>query len=160
MGRPLSETNKIQPAGFAPEQLMAIDPTPLRGGTHTDRAIDQPKRPCSRCKREFQPTLTRRMLATPASPEAIAPPDWPPTRLRARGPLAAALLIEPGSATRPLASLNPNLIGRPVALRPLARTLFAPVTTGEPVLHAAVAVPDPGVEVLTVGFRHGVVFRQ
>ena len=29
MGRPLSETNKIQPAGFAPEQLMAIDPTPL-----------------------------------------------------------------------------------------------------------------------------------
>ena len=71
-------------------------------------------------------------------------------------------LIELGSAIRPLASLNPNLIGRPVALRPLPGALFAPVTTGELVLHAAVWVPDPGVEVAAVGAvgLHGVAFRQ
>ena len=68
-------------------------------------------------------------------------------------------LIELGSATRPLASLNPNLIGRPVSLRPLARTLLEPVRPREAVLHFAVAMANPNVEVRAVG-HHGVAFRQ
>ena len=73
---------------------------------------------------------------------------------------ADGALIERGSAARLVASLHPNLIGRPVALRPLARTLLVPVRPREAVLHPAVAMANPDVEVWAVGFRHGVAFRQ
>ena len=68
-------------------------------------------------------------------------------------------LIELGSAIRPLASLNPNLIGRPIARRPLPGALLVPVRPREAVLHPAVAMANPDVEVWAVGL-HGVVFRQ
>ena len=98
-------------------------------------------RSCSNCQRLFQPTMRRRMLCAYCF----------------RRPLRG--LIEPGRATRPIANFNPNLIGRPVALRPLARTLLVPVRPREAVLHPAVAMANPDVEVWAVGL-HGVVFQQ
>ena len=61
-------------------------------------------------------------------PTTVPADDAPPDALRIlfsarrRRPLRG--LIEPGRATRPVANFNPNLIGRPVARRPLARTLL------------------------------------
>ena len=69
------------------------------------------------------------------------------------------ILIEPWGAARTVASFDSDFIGRPVPLRMLPRGLFAPVSTGELVLHAAVAVANPDVEVLAV--QHlGVAFGQ
>ena len=46
-------------AGMRPWELNAIHPDPMRTG---DRPIERPERPCSRCRKMFQPTLKRRML--------------------------------------------------------------------------------------------------
>ena len=89
----------------------------------------------------------------PITPHVGSYPKSPPCRK------AGGALIEFGSATRPVARLNPNLIGRPVPRRPLASALLMPVRPREAVLHPAVAMANPDVEVWAVG-RHGVVFRQ
>ncbi|MCY3639659.1 MAG: hypothetical protein OXH37_01435, partial [Gammaproteobacteria bacterium] len=70
-----------------------------------------------------------------------------------------AWLIELGGAPLIFARFNPELIVRPVALRPLAGGLLAPESARQAVLHPAVAVPDPYVKVRAVGL-HGVAFGQ
>ena len=55
----------IQPAGMKRWQLNAEEPGPVPG-YHGDRPLPHaPERPCSRCRKRFQPTLRRRMLCAP-----------------------------------------------------------------------------------------------